>query len=127
MDPLSNAFSTIINNEVKNKRECVIEPASKLVGHALRVLQQNGYVGEFEFIDDGRFGKFVVQLMGRVNKCGAIRPRYSVKVGEFKVWEEKYLPSRDVGILILTTSKGVVSHRDAMERRIGGQLLAYVY
>lgn len=127
MDPLSNAFSTILNNEKKNKRECVIEPASRLVGHSLRVLQQQGYVGEFEFIDDGRFGKFVVQLMGRMNKCGAIRPRHSVRADEFEVWERKYLPSRDVGILILTTSKGVMSHRDAMKGRIGGQLLAYVY
>jgi len=127
MDSLSNALSTIINNELRNKRECIISPASKLVGNILRVLQQNGYVGKFEFIDDGRFGKFEVQLLGRVNKCGAIKPRHSVKVTNIEVWEKKFLPSKELGILILSTSEGVLSHNDAQQKRVGGILLAYVY
>ncbi len=127
VDTLSNALSTIMNNELKNKGECLIEPASKLIGQALRMLQQNGYVGEFEFIDDGRTGKFVVQLLGRVNRCGAVRPRHFAKVNEFEVWERRYLPSRDMGLLIVSTPQGVMSHRDAEKKHVGGQLLAYVY
>jgi small subunit ribosomal protein S8 len=84
-------------------------------------------VGEFEFIDDGRTGKFKVQLLGRINKCGAVRPRFSVRVNEFEMWEKKFLPSRDVGMLIVSTSRGVLSHREAMEKDIGGRLLAFVY
>jgi small subunit ribosomal protein S8 len=127
MDPLANAFSTIQNNELRNKRDCIIAPASRLTGDVLRVLQMNGYVGKFEFIDDGRMGKFDVQLLGRINKCGAIRPRYSCKVAEMERWEERYLPSKDLGLLIISTSRGVVSHREAKEKKLGGQLLAYVY
>ncbi|MBS7636638.1 30S ribosomal protein S8 [Candidatus Bathyarchaeota archaeon] len=127
MDVLSNGLTTILNNEMRNKRECVISPASKLLGKVLRVMQLNGYIGEFEFIDDGRSGKFKVQLLGRINKCGAIRPRFAVKVDEIENLEKKFLPSREVGLLIISTSKGVLSHKEAKEKNIGGRLLAYVY
>jgi len=112
---------------MRNKRECIISPASKLLGRVLRIMQLNGFVGEFEFIDDGRSGKFKVQLLGRINKCGGIRPRFSVKVEEFENWEKKFLPSRDVGIMVVSTSNGVISHREAEEKNIGGRLLAFVY
>jgi small subunit ribosomal protein S8 len=127
MDTLANGLTTIVNNEMRNKRECVISPASKLLGRVLRIMQLNGYVGEFEFIDDGRSGKFKVQLLGRVNKCGAIRPRFSVKVDEFEQWEKKFLPSREVGLIVISTPKGVVPHKEAKEKHSGGKLLAFVY
>lgn len=127
MDTLANGLTTIVNNEMRNKGECVINPTSKLLGKVLRVMQLNGYIGEFEFIDDGRSGKFKVQLMGRINKCGAIRPRFSVKSDGFEKWEKKYLPSRDIGILVVSTSKGILSHKEAKEKEMGGKLLAFAY
>lgn len=127
MDTLTNGLITVINNEMRNKRECIISPASKLLGRVLRIMQLNGYIGEFEFIDDGRSGKFKVQLLGRINKCGAVKPRFAVKVDEFESWEKKFLPSRDVGIMVVSTSRGVVSHREAEEKSVGGRLLAFVY
>jgi small subunit ribosomal protein S8 len=124
---LTNGLITVINNELRNKRECIISPASKLLGRVLRIMQLNGYIGEFEFIDDGRSGKFKVQLLGRINKCGAIKPRFAVKVGEFEDLGEEILPSRDVGIMVVSTSKGVIAHREAEEKNMGGRLLAFVY
>jgi len=127
MDTLANGLTTIVNNEMRNKRECVISPASKLLGRVLRIMQLNGYIGEFEFVDDGRSGKFKVQLLGRINKCGAIRPRFSVKVDRLEEWEKKFLPSREVGLMVVSTPKGVISHREAIEKHDGGKLLAFVY
>ena len=127
VDVLSNGLTSIVNNELRNKRECVISPASKLLGRIFRVMQLNGYIGEFEFIDDGRTGKFKVQLLGRVNKCGAIKPHFSVRMNEFEIWEKRFLPSRDIGMLIVSTSKGIMPHREAKEKGIGGKLVAYVY
>jgi len=127
MDSLANGLTTIINNEMRNKRECVISPASKLLGRVLRIMQLNGYIGEFEFVDDGRSGKFKVQLLGRINKCGAVRPRFSVKIDEFEKWEKTFLPSREVGLLVVSTPKGVIAHKEAKDTRIGGRLLAFVY
>jgi len=127
MNTLANGLTTIVNNEMRNKHECTINPASKLLGRVLRIMQLNGYIGEFEFIDDGRSGKFKVQLLGRINKCGAIRPRFSVGMDEFEGWEKRFLPSREVGILVVSTSRGVLSHREAREKGIGGRLIAFVY
>lgn len=127
MDVLAMALANIMNNEVKGKKECIIYPASKLVANVLRVMKEHGYIEDFEFIDDGRSGKFVVKLMGRINKCGVIKPRFPVKKDEFEIWEEKYLPSRNIGLLIVSTPQGVMSHIEAKEKGIGGILLAYVY
>ncbi len=127
MDTLANGLTIIMNNEIRNKRECVISPASKLLGRVLRVMQLNGYIGEFEFVDDGRLGKYKVQLLGRVNKCGAIKPRFPVKTHEFESWEKRFLPSRDVGVLVVSTPQGILPHREAKNRKTGGRLLAFVY
>ncbi|RLE60763.1 MAG: 30S ribosomal protein S8 [Thermoprotei archaeon] len=127
MDTLANAMATIMNNEVRGKKECIIYPASKLIANVLRVMKEHGYIEDFEFVDDGRSGKFVVKLLGRINKCGVIKPRFPVKKDEFEIWEEKYLPSRDIGLLIVSTPQGVMSHIEAKEKGIGGVLLAYVY
>lgn len=127
MDTLASGLKTIVNNELRNKRECVISPASKLLGRVLRVMQLNGYIGEFEFVDDGRSGKFKVQLLGRVNDCGAIKPRFPVKFEEIENWEKRFLPSKDVGVIVVSTPQGVVSHKEAGEKKIGGRLLAFVY
>jgi small subunit ribosomal protein S8 len=127
VDPLSNTLATIMNNEVRNKRECVVAPASKLIGQVLRVMQANGYVGEFEFIDDGRFGKFKIQLLGRINRCGSVRPRFPVRADSYAGWEKRFLPSRDVGVLVVSTPEGVMSHKEAISKGVGGRLLAYVY
>ncbi|MEM0100911.1 MAG: 30S ribosomal protein S8 [Candidatus Methanomethylicaceae archaeon] len=127
LDPLANALSTIMNNEERGKKECIVSPAPKLVANVLRLLQKHGYIGEFEFIDDGRFGKFRIQLLGRINKCGVIKPRFSVSYKEIDKWIQKLLPGKDLGILILTTSKGLMTHKEALVNKIGGQLLAYVY
>lgn len=127
MDTLSNGLTTIMNNELRNKPDCIIRPASKLLGRVLRVMQLNGYIGEFEFIDDGRLGKFKVQLFGRVNRCRAVRPRYPVGADEFEEWEKRFLPARDIGLLVVSTPHGVIAHREAKEKKIGGRLLAFVY
>jgi len=126
-DVLSNTLSTIQNNERRHQHECIVYPASKVVGRVLRVMQKNGYVGEFEFIDDGRAGKFKVQLLGRINRCGVIKPRYSMKKTGIEFWEKRYLPSREVGVLVVSTPLGILSHKEAKEQRTGGRLLAYVY
>ncbi len=127
IDPLANTLSTIWNNEMRGKKECITYPASKFVAEVLRVMQRAGYIGEFEYIDDGRGGKFRIQLLGRINKCGVIKPRFPVKKNEFEEWEKRYLPARDIGILIVSTPKGVMTHREAKKLGIGGVLVAYVY
>ena len=126
-NPISDAMSAIKNASDTGKAETVIEPASKLLGSMLRIMQESGYIGSFEFIDDHRGGQFKVHLNGRINKCGAITPRFTVQVEEMEYWENRYLPAKNFGILLLTTSSGVLSHEEARAKGVGGQLLGYVY
>ena len=124
LDPLANALSTVKNAENIGKLECVVK-ASKLIGSVLKVMQDQGYISGFELIDDEK--SFKVQLHGKINKCGVIKPRFSVLKTEFEKWEKRFLPARDFGALILTTSEGVISHYEAKEKGVGGKLLAYVW
>jgi small subunit ribosomal protein S8 len=127
MDPLSDALSGLKNAERGGNLQCVVKPASKLIGKVLGVMSEYGYIGEFEFIEDGRAGKFKIQLLGKMNDCGIIRPRYNLKKTEFEKFEKRFLPAAGFGILILTTPLGVMDHKTAIEKGTGGKLLAYVY
>ena len=124
---LGNLFATVYNNEIRNKKECIALPASKLASSVLRSMQKNKYIGEFEFIDDGVAGKFKIQLLGRINRCGVISPRYSVSKTGYIRWERQFLPAVGVGILIVSTPQGVMSHIEAQENGLGGMLVGYVY
>jgi len=126
-DPLANALSAIKNHEKARKREIVVAPASKLIAEVLRVMQQDGFIGEFEFIDDGKAGKFRIQLLGKINDCGVVKPRHAVKQTAYEKWEKRYLPAAGFGTIIVSTPKGVITHTAAKEQGLGGRLLAYVY
>jgi small subunit ribosomal protein S8 len=127
MDPLADTLSSLKNSERVGNLLCSTKPASKLIGKVLSVMNEHGYIGEFEFIDDGRSGKFKVQLLGKMNDCGIIRPRYNLKKQQFEKFEKRFLPAKGFGILIMTTPLGVMDHKSAMEKGVGGKLLAYVY
>jgi ribosomal protein S8 len=62
-----------------------------------------GYINEFEFIDDHRAGKIVVELNGRINKCGVISPRYDLSHTDVEDWVGRLLPSRLVRSLLSPT------------------------
>ncbi|AIS31218.1 MULTISPECIES: 30S ribosomal protein S8 [Methanobacterium] len=127
MDPLANALTNMRNNEMQGNNKCTISPASKMIGQVLRTMQKEGYIGEFEYVDDDKAGMFTVELEGNINKCGVIKPRHAVKKDEFEKFEKRYLPSKNFGIMIVTTPEGIMTHHEAKERGIGGRLLVYVY
>ena len=127
MDPLGDALSNLKNNESIGNPRAVIKPASKLIGKVLKVMQDQGYIGEYQLIEDGRAGKFDVKLIGKINKCGVIRPRFPVGKTDYEDYEGRYLPARGFGVVVVTTPMGVMSHAEAKGKGVGGRLLAYVY
>ena len=127
MDPLADALTNIRNNELQVNSTCTIRPASKLIGHVLSVMKKENYISNFEYVDDEKAGIFQVELDGNINQCGVIKPRHAVKKDEFEKFEKRYLPAKNFGILIVTTPEGIMTHREAKERGIGGRLLAYMY
>lgn len=127
MDTLAAGLTSIKMAEQRGKKDATIRPASRVLKEVLTILKAEGYVGEFAFVDDGKSGSFNVKLTGRVNNCGVIRPRFSVKNTEWEKYEERFLPARGVGLLIVSTSSGIMSHNAAKEKKLGGRLLCFAY
>ena len=124
---IANLFTTLYNSDDRRKKECIILPASKLAVDVLKTLKDEGYIGEFEYIEDNRGGKFKIQLLAKITKCGVITPRFKVKKDEYNIWEQQFLPAYNRGMLLVTTNQGVMSHKEAANRGIGGFLIGYVY
>lgn len=126
-DTLSNALSAILNGEKVGKPECNVPQSSKLIREVLNVMKNNEYIGEFVDLVDTNGAKIKVQLLGRINKCGSIKPRFSVKKDNFEKYEKRFLPAKNFGMLIVSTQKGIMTHLEAMDKGLGGRLLAYCY
>ncbi|KAL8166810.1 hypothetical protein V2J09_008309 [Rumex salicifolius] len=113
---LNDALKSMYNAEKRGKRQVLIRPSSKVIIKFLIVMQKHGYIGEFEYVDDHRSGKIVVELNGRLNKCGVISPRFDVGVKEIESWTARLLPSRQFGYIVLTTSAGIMDHEEARRK-----------
>ncbi|PIN23962.1 40S ribosomal protein S15/S22 [Handroanthus impetiginosus] len=113
---LNDALKSMYNAEKRGKRQVMIRLSSKVIIKFLLVMQKHGYIGEFEYVDDHRAGKIVVELNGRLNKCGEIEP-----------WTARLLPSRQFGYIVLTTSAGIMDHEEARRKNVGGKVLGFFY
>ncbi len=126
-DTLANALSMMQQCEKLGRTEVIIRPVSKTIIAVLAVLHREGYIGGSEDIGWGRARSLKVQLIGQLNNCGAIKPRFSITLDEFEKREKQYLPAKGFGILVLSTPLGIMTQAEAQEKKTGGQLLAYCY
>ena len=126
-DPIANALSTIINADKIGKDKCSIKPISNMIKKILEIMQEQKYIGSYEEIEDGRGNFIVINLIGKINKCGAIKPSYSLKKTEQNKYEKRYLPAQGFGIIIISTSKGMMTLTEAIKKGVGGKLVAYCY
>ncbi|PWN50882.1 putative RPS22A-ribosomal protein S15a.e.c10, cytosolic [Violaceomyces palustris] len=124
---LNDALNSIVNAERKGKRQVLVRPSSKVVIKFLSVMQKHGYIGDFEEVDDHRSGKIVIQLIGRINKCGVISPRFNVPIGKIENWVAQLLPARSFGFIVLTTSAGIMDHEEARRKHVAGKILGFFY
>lgn len=124
-DKLADCLSVIKNGENVGKRSCKT-PKSKLVDSVLEVMENEEYIGVFKDVKGDKY-KNNIELLGRINDCNVIKPRFPVKADNFEKWEMRYLPAKGFGILIVSTPHGLMAHTEAKEKNIGGKLLAYVY
>ncbi len=126
-DPLAAVLSKILNYAKISNQEVLLKNNSKTIKKVLDIMKENGYVGAFEEIKDGKAGMLKLHLVGKLNNTGVIKPRFAVKKDQFEKYEKRFLPSRDFGIIIVSTNKGMMTHAEAKSKGIGGKLISYCY
>ena len=126
-DPLASALSTIKNAEKIGRKNCMIFPASKIIKKVLTIMKEYHYIGEFEEIKNPKGTNIKVNLIGKINNCGVIKPRFPITVKKYETFEKRFLPAKDFGILILSTPKGIMDHKEAKKNKVGGKLFSFCY
>ncbi len=126
-DTLAAVLSHINNYEQKRKSEVLTRYSSKFIKQVLDLLIKENYIAGYEEIEDSKGNLLRIYLNGNINKIGAIKPRFPVKVKEYEKFEKRYLPARGFGILIVSTVKGLMTHIEAKKQNLGGRLIAYCY
>jgi small subunit ribosomal protein S8 len=126
-DVLADVLSIMKNMKDRGVSEIEVRPISGTVKGVLAVLKAEGYISDFTIVEDKRGDYAKVKLTNLINNIGAIKPRFSVTLEEFEAFESRYLPAKDFGRLVVSTSKGIMTHLQAKAQQLGGVLLAYVY
>ncbi len=121
-DIVADGLNQIMNAKMIGKRKLVISRNSKVLVNVLKMMQGDGHI-EYKINDDN---SILVEIK-KLNMCRAVKPRYYVKKDETVRYLQRFLPSRNIGVLVLSTNKGLLSHHEALEEQIGGSVLAYFY
>lgn len=120
-DIVSDVLNEIMNVKKAKKTFLVTTKSSKLLIKVLDLMKQYGYI-EYELTDE----KLKVDIKN-LNQCGSIKPRYTVDVKNIDKYTRRYLPARNFGYVLISTSKGLMTQEEALNNKIGGSLIAYFY
>ncbi len=126
-DPLANALSHIKNCENVAKKECKIQNSSKLIKDVFNILKKKGYIAKYTEVKTPKGNYLDLELKGAINNCGAIKPRFSVTLDTYEKFEKRYLPAKGFGLMIISTNQGIMTQTEAIEKKLGGRLIAYCY
>ena len=121
-DIVADALNQMMNIKRAGKEKLELKKYSKLLLSVLAIAKIHGYVKSYK--TDGT--KLHVEL-GKLNGCRAIKPRFPVTIDEIEKHIKRNLPAKNIGIIILSTSQGLMTHQTAIEKNIGGSLIAFMY
>ena len=129
-DPIAD-YLTRLRNAIMAKHKVVEVPASNLKKEITKILFDKGYVLNYKFVEDGPQGTIKIALKyDAETKASAIQCLKRVsRPGLRKYTGYKDIPRviNGLGIAIISTSKGVMTDKEAAELKIGGEVLCYVY
>lgn len=129
-DPIAD-YLTRLRNAIRANHRVVEVPASNLKKEITKILFDKGYILNYQFVEDGPQGSIKIALKYHPqSKVSAIKSLTRVsKPGMRKYTGYKDMPRviNGLGIAILSTSKGVMTDKEAATLKIGGEVLCYVY
>ena len=123
-DVVADALNMMRNAKKARKETVKIERVSKVLTEILKIMREKGAVQKFKIDSKGRY---IEVTLGDFFTCKAIKPRFTVKKGDIEKYRRRYLPARNLGTVIVSTNKGLMSHEEAQEKSQGGSLIAYFY
>ena len=123
-DIVADALNMIRNAKKARKETVKINRISNLLVEILKIMKQEGAIKKYK-IDSKN--KVIEISLGNLSECKAIKPRFTVRKDEIEKYRRRYLPARDIGVIIISTNKGLITHEEAFEEKIGGSLIAYFY
>ncbi len=122
-DIVSDGLNQIMNAKRVEKREFVIRRYSKVLLNLLEMMKSFGHI-EYEVNEKDKTVKIKII---KLNHCKAVKPRYYVGVDAIDKYLRRFLPSRNFGVLVISTNMGLLSHKDAVKNNVGGSVVAYFY
>lgn len=123
-DVVADGLNQMMNALRARKTSVTVKKHSKLLLAVLAIAKLKGYVKSYKVGEDGR--SLTIEL-GKLNGCNAVKPRFVVQVNEIDKFVPRYLPARDMGVIIISTSQGIMTHQTAVEKNVGGSIIAYMY
>jgi len=120
-DTVADVLNQMMNAKKAGKEILVTTRYSNLMIKVLDMMKQYGYI-EYELNE----GKLKI-TMKDINECKAVKPRYTVGKASIEKYVRRFLPARNFGFVIVSTSKGLMTHQEAQENKLGGSLIAYFY
>lgn len=127
-DPIADMLTRIRNAQGARQRR-VDMPVSKLKQEIARLLKENHYIHDFKVLDDGRFGVLRLYLKYYQDKPVIRELRRISKPGLRKYVGVEEIPRvrNGLGLAMLSTSRGVLTDREARAAKVGGEVLAYIW
>lgn len=128
-DPIADML-TRIRNASTVKHETVEVPASNMKKEIARILLEEGYIKGYDVIEDSKQGMIKIQLKYAGNGQRVISGLKKISKPGMRVYADKQNVPRvynGVGISIISTSKGVLTDRQAREKGVGGEVICYVW
>ena len=129
-DPIAD-FLTRLRNAIKANHRVVEVPASNLKKEITKILFEKGYILNYKFVEEGPQGTIKIALKyDPVNKVNAIKKLIRVSTpGLRKYCGHKDMPRvlNGLGIAIMSTSKGVMTDKEARNLKVGGEVICYIY
>ena len=129
-DPIAD-FLTRLRNAIQAKHRVVEIPASNLKRDITKILFEKGYILNYKFVEEGPQGSIMIALKyDPVNKVNAIKKLIRIStpgLRQYAGYKEVPRVLNGLGIAILSTSKGVMTDKEARDLKVGGEVLCYVY